>query len=145
MNYLISTITELNQLREKKIAIELIPEQIEALEIRFGAIRAARTDGDPVSGGTNRREEMLLENISKRDDLRDDLEATKREVDALERALQVLTEKERTILQRFYINREKNAAERLAGELGYERAHIYRMKDEALIKLTRALHGQVKL
>ena len=145
MNYLKRTIIELNELPAKRAALVNIPEKIQILEMRFGAIRAAKTDGDPVSGGTNNREEMLLSNIADRDELQKDLEATRREVALMEGALNMLQRNERLVLTRFYINQERQAADRLADELGYERANIYKIKDKALVNLARILYGQVKL
>ena len=141
-DWLIPRLRELNGEREALIAI---PERIQTLELSFGAIQAARTDGDPVSGGTNRREDALLANIAERDRLRQNLEVTRREVEQLERALNMLGEDERLIIDRFYIDRPRDHVERLCEELHLEKSQVYEMKNRALISLARALYGQVNL
>ena len=124
-DWLIPRLRELNGEREALIAI---PERIQTLKLSFGAIRAARTDGDPVSGGTNRREDALLANIAERDRLRQNLEVTRR-----------------LIIDRFYIDRPRDHVERLCEELHLEKSQVYELKNRALISLARALYGQVNL
>ena len=141
-DWLIPRLRELNGEREALIAI---PERIQTLKLSFGAIRAARTDGDPVSGGTYRREDALLANIAERDRLRQNLEVTRREVEQLERALKKLSEDERLIIDRFYIDRPRDHVERLCEELHLEKSQVYELKNRALISLARALYGQVNL
>ena len=138
------TIKDLNELPEKRAALVNIPEKIKILEMRFGSIKAAKTDGDPVTGGTFNREDMLIQNIEARAELKKNLEITRKEVALLEKALDSLRPNERRVLTRFYIYQEKRAAERLSAELGYEPAQIYRIKKAALESLARRLYGQVK-
>lgn len=146
MNYKDRLIPELKALQDKREALVNIPEKIRILEIRYGALRAAQTDAQPVSGSSiSRRENDLLCNIAERDALKMDLEVTQREVDLMEEALHKLSEVEQRVLDYAYINRRKNYIERLCEELGYERTQIYRIKDAALIKLARKLYGKVEL
>lgn len=146
MNYKDRLIPELKALQDKREALVNIPEKIRILEIRYGALRAAQTDAQPVSGSSiSRRENDLLCNIAERDALKMDLEVTQREVDLMEEALHKLSEVEQRVLDYAYINRRKNYIERLCEELGYERTQIYRIQDAALIKLARKLYGKVEL
>lgn len=66
------------------------------------------------------------------------------EVGMVERALRQLNRPEYCILEKMLFRPEKHAAERLMDELGYEKASIYRMKEEALTKFTRSLFGFVE-
>lgn len=145
MNYKDRLIPELKTLQDKREALINIPEQIKILEMRYGALRAARTDAQPVSGDISRRENDLLCNIAERDTLKADLTATQREVDLMDGALSKLSEVEQRVIDYAYINRRKNYIEQLCEELGYERTQVYRIKDAALIKLARKLYGKVEL
>lgn len=138
----------INRLRDhsaRLVALETIPEQIEALELQYGAIRSATTDSEPVSGGTNRREDMLVDNILKRETLRSNLEVARREIEVTNKALAALSDDERRILELFYINRQNGYIDRLCGELCVERSRVYTLKDEALRKFCLAVCGTVDL
>lgn len=138
----------INRLRDhsaRVVSLDTIPAQIETLELQYGAIRSATTDSEPVSGGTNRREDMLVTNILKRQTLENDLEIAKREIEITNKALGVLTSDERRILELFYINRQSGYIDRLCDELCVERSRVYTMKDEALRKFCLAICGTVDL
>lgn len=138
----------INRLRDhnaRVVALDTIPEQIEALELQYSSIRSATTDSEPVSGGTNRREDMLVDNILKREMLRSNLEIAEREANITEKALSALTADERRILELFYINRTHDYIDRLCDELCVERSRVYTMKDEALRKFCLAICGTVDL
>lgn len=145
MNHKKKTIERLRNLNAERAALVNLPEKIRSLEDRYVAIRAARTDGDPVSGGTSNREDALIDNIAERQDLQADLEYTRVEVEIMERNLAALSANENLVLTRFYINDEKHAVDRLISDLGYEQAQIYRIKDAALERLARRLYGHVQI
>ena len=116
------------------------------LEDKFTAIRSATTDSTPVQGGNeNRREQMLIHNIATREELQKNLEITKNEVEITEKGLAALTETERRILTRFYINRTKGYVERLCDELYISKTELYRQKEDALKRFTTVCYGIVEL
>lgn len=133
---------ELRTLGKKRKAIEVLPQRIKALEYGYTAIRSASADGAPVSGGTNTRDDRLVKNISDRDFLQAELNEAKETVRAVENALLQLSSRERTILDRFYINRTNDYIERLKDELAVEQSQIYRDKDMALYNFTIAFFGR---
>lgn len=145
MNYKREVIERLRNLPAEQAAIINLQEQIANLESRFDSLRAAKTDGDPVSGGTNHREDDLINNIAERDERRADLAWTVNEVRIMERNLAALSPNEQLALRRFFINDEKYAADRIAEETGYERAQVYRIRESGLEHLARRLYGQVKI
>ncbi len=145
MNYKQFIIPDLQSLNAWRAALTTIPERIRALEMAYGAIRSAMTDATPVAGGTTVRDEMLVSNIAERDKLKSNLEITRHNVKRLESALELLPRDERIILERFYVNREKNHVERLMEELHYEKTQIYQLKERGLIDLARILLGVVEL
>lgn len=118
-----------------------IPRELERLKIAAASIRGARTDGDPVRGGGNRREEMLMDNMVRRQELQWKLEQARRWVTCTDQALGTLTPDEKLVLSRMYIYPEKGSLERLCGELGIEQSSVYRKRDKALYRFTLALYG----
>lgn len=146
LNWCIYSIQRLRDYEDRKIAVDNLTEQINSLEDKFTAIRAATTDSTPVQGGNeNRREQMLIHNISTREELKNNLDIIKREIEITEKGLAVLTETERLILTRFYINRSKGYVERLCDELFISKTELYRQKDEALKRFTMVCYGIVEL
>lgn len=145
MRYTDWLIPRLRELENQRKALENIPERIKLLEMKATAIRASAKAEEPVSGGTTRGEDRLLENIAERDELAQNLKITRREVQELEKALAALSPEEQRVLEMFYINRRQNYLEQLCAELCCEKSQIYRVKERALVKLARILYGQVKL
>lgn len=125
----------------RKEALRSIPEEIRMYEEAFGSIRSAATDSTPVSGGGSTREDMMLSNIVRREELKVALKQARRAVAIVDRGLAALTEEERTILDRFYIRPAKGNVERLCGELKLEQSSVYRRRDAALHHFTIALYG----
>lgn len=145
-NWCVFSIQRLRDYEERLTAVENLEEQIESLQDRFTAIRAAKTDGTPVQGGNeNKREEMLIANIAMREELKNNLDITKREISITEKGLEVLTAEEHKILLRFYICRTKGYIERLCEELYISKTELYRQKDIALKRFTMACYGIVEL
>lgn len=145
-NWCVFAIQRLRDYEERLTAVENLTEQLESLSDQFTAIRAATTDSTPVQGGNeNKREQMLISNISMRDELQKNLDMVKSEISITEKGLASLSKSEREILQRFYINRTKGYVQRLCDDLYISKAELYRQKDIALKKFTMACYGIVEL
>ena len=145
-NWCVHSIQRLRDYEDKQRAVINLTEQIKLLDEKFTAIRSATTDGTPVQGGTdNKREEMLINNISTREELKKNLEIIKHEIAITENGLNALTETELKILTRFYINRSKGYVERLCDELFISKTELYRQKEDALKRFTMVCYGIVEL
>lgn len=125
----------------RKEAIRSIPEEIRMYEEAFNGIRSASADSTPVAGGGSTREDMMLSNIVKREELKTALKQARRAVSIVDRGLATLTEEERLLLDRFYIHPAKGNVERICADLGVEKASAYRRRNEALQHFTIALYG----
>ena len=141
MNWKEEATEKLRKYDAMRLATQNIPEELKRLEQAAYAIRSARTDGTPVKGGTNRREDMLLNNLVCREELNSALTQAKLWVSTADRALGVLSPEEKLILHRLYIYPERNALPRLCQELAVEQSSIYRKRDQALRRFTTALYG----
>ena len=144
MNWKKIAIERLKDYAKRKQACETIPEQITALEMAFTSIRGATTDETAVKGGGNKREDILIENIVKREELGNNLDIVKREIEITEKALDTLTDEQRLILDRFYIHKAHGHVEWLCEELCVERSRVYALKDEALREFTLACYGAIE-
>jgi hypothetical protein len=145
MNWQKISIERLKSYENRQQALSNIPEQIETLEMSLTAIRAAKTDKEPIKEGGNKREDAIINNIVMREELSRNLEIAKREVEITENAMKQLTRDEQKILYRFYVNRMRGHVETLSEELCIERSRVYELKENALKKFTIACYGIVEL
>lgn len=141
MNWKSEAVEKLKQYEAKKRSLVNIPIEIARLESAMRSIRSATSDGTPVSGGGSGREDMMLSNIVQREELGRSLEQAQKWVALVDAGLEILTEEERKILDRFYIHPENGAAERVAGDLRIDIKTAYRRKDDALRRFTISLYG----
>lgn len=144
MNWKQEATEKLQRYTQMQQAAHNIPEELEMLEAAICAIRSARVDGAAGKGGGNKREDMLLNNIVKRQELTQTLTQTKQWLGTADRALRTLTPEERLVLQRMFILPEKGCVSRLCQELGIEQSSVYRKRDQALERFTRSLYGALE-
>lgn len=139
------SIERLRDYEARKQALESIPEQIKTLEMNLTSVRSATTDGIPIRGNGNRREEMLINNIAMREELQNNYDIAEREVKITEKGLDALTKEQRRILYKFYIARSHGHIDALCEELCVEKSRVYTLKDEALKKFAVACYGVVEI
>ena len=106
MDWYIFSIKRLREYEMRKQSLDNIKEQISILESQFTGLKAATADGTPTGDNENRREDMLIHNISKREELKNNYKLVFRDISITENGLKALTEEERRILFVFFI--EKN-------------------------------------
>lgn len=136
-------VSRLKAYQAKKLALENIPMEIRQQVLALSSIRSADPDSAPVRGNST-REDAMLNNMVYRSELEESYLRTRLWVDATDRALGVLNQEERILLERFFIYAEPKAADRLAGDLHMDVKTVYRRKDEALRKFTIALYGMAE-
>jgi len=134
-------IEKLRDYEAHKRALAAIPSELERLEAAYTGIRSARLDGMPKAHGGSTREDSMVNNITRRDELRRQLKESKLWVEVVDGALSVLDEEERLVLDLCYIHKVKGSIEDLCCRLNLEKSAVYRRRDEALRRFTRALYG----
>ena len=135
---------KLKQYEAKRESLKIIPKQITEIDSTMTSIRSTRTDGVPVKGGDNGRENLMLNCIVQKEELKSNLDRVQNWVEIVDAGLSVLGSDDRLVLDRFYIHPEKYAADRLAGDLGIDVKTVYARKDRALRKFTIALYGTIE-
>lgn len=141
MDWKREAIDKLRQYEAKRSALVDIPKDIAYLESAITRIRSSTSDGTPVKGGGSGREDMLLNNIVKREELKVAFKAAQEWVGRVENGLAVLNAEERLVLEKFFLFPAPGAADRLAGDLHLDVKTVYRRKDAAIKKFTMALYG----
>lgn len=121
-------------------ALENIPAEIRLLQDDAAALRSA--SAPKVGGrGSSTREDALINNIVRRQELEWNLKQVKQWLSLTDRGLQALEPEELLVLRRMYLTPERGAVDRLCEELGVEQASVYRKRDKALHRFTVALYG----
>ena len=141
MNWKREAIDKLKNYEAHRQALENIPREIKRLESAYTGLRSASTENAPVSGGVGTREDCVLSNIVLRDELKRRLKEARLWTAQVDKALAVLGEEEKLVLDRFYIHRAKGNAGELCERLNVEQATVYRKRDSALRRVTIALYG----
>jgi len=126
----------------QKASLITLSEEIANLESEAYSIKSATSDGTPVKGGGNGREDRLLSNIVQREEYKLLLDRAQTSVDGIERGLAVLNQEERHLLDVAYIARERGYLKRLMNELGLqETTSVYKPINKALLRFTVAMYG----
>ena len=133
---------ELEMYEARKLAVENIPDQLRQLESALSSIRNPGADSVCARTGGG-QDDRYLNNITSRELLKDNLKQASKAARRTEKALGVLSEEERLVLDRFYIHPEKKAADRLAGDLHVDVKTVYSRRNAALRKFTVAMFGKV--
>ena len=132
---------KLLQYEARRQSLESIPAEIRRLELDYTALRSTVPDAVPAHGAGSRREDAMLTNIVRREELARQLESARAWVALADGGLAALDEEDRLVLGRFYVHRHKGACERLCEELDREKAQVYRRRERALRRFTLALYG----
>lgn len=142
MDWKQEAIDKLRDYEAHKKALESIPLELERLGAAYTGIRAAKVDGTPRSGSSiSAREDSMLSNIVHRDELKRRLKEARLWVAQVDKALSVLDDKERLVLELCFIRKVKGAIDSLCERLNLEKSAAYRRRDLALRCFTLALYG----
>ena len=131
--------------RYRKRSLESLNAQLGETERRIKSPRSAplAEDGYIISDDTA-SDGRLAGLLDRRDKLRSNQKYVRTWLAGVERGLSVLDERERAVLDAFFIMRRENHVEYLCEQLHVERTTIYRIKDEALRKFTLARYGTLR-
>lgn len=142
MDYKQQAVEDLKRHGLRLQAVRNLQERIEVLQAKFEGAYGPRLDGVPMKGGGNAREERMVANIAKRDELQQALAQSRRMVALVQRGLRALPKDQRRVLEVFYLQPGHGKAEQLCEQLGVERATVYRLRDKALRNFTLVMYGK---
>lgn len=142
MNWKSEAIERLNCYKAMEQAVHNIPKELEILETDACTVRGARPDRVSGSCHMGPRDDILIGNIMKRQELKRTYENARLWVETTQGALSVLSPEEKLILESMYVSPERGVVNRLCSELGVEQSSVYRKRDNALYRFTMALYGE---
>ncbi len=142
MDYKIFAKQLLKKKRQLEAARSNLADEIYMMEEAKTAINSCVSGAVSAGGGgVNRFEDRLVKLICICDDLRLRKKNVELNLACIERGMEGLDETERELLEIFYIDGGRYAADTAMCRLHKERASVYRELDTALTKFTRALYG----
>lgn len=136
MNWISESISDLRLYGQRKRFLENVDSQLIWLENDFASLKGCATDSEAVDGGASRSEDHLLNNIVKRDKLKQSKRLAIEFVEQIEKSLDMLPKKQKDILMEFFIDRNKGHVERLMEKYHIEQSMVYKLKNEALRNFT---------
>lgn len=138
MNWKDETIEKLRRYPLMFHSAAAIPKELARLEEEARSLNAV-TPGGGGSRKVRAQENRLLDNLTKRQELEQQLDRVRSWVEATGDAIALLEPQEQKILRLLYM--EGADATAVSRELGVERSSLYRLRDMALRKLTLAMYG----
>ena len=144
MDWKNEAVNDLKNYNLRKRAIESLRDRIRLLEEQIKAVASPKV-GERVMGGAKKPDEGWLNNITERERLSQSLYIAESMVELTERGLSTLEERERRVLEGFYVTPETDHVFKLCTELFLEKSTLYRLKNEALRKFTLAQYGTVEI
>lgn len=108
MNWISESVSDLRLYGQRKKFLENVDNQLIWLENDFAALKGCATDSEAVDGGASRSEDHLLNNIVKRDKLRQNKELAEKFVQTIERTLYLLPRQQQEILTEFFMIEAKD-------------------------------------
>ena len=128
----------------RKKSLDFTKRELERINAEMTRIQSATKDGTPVSGGTNHREDRLVNLIM----AKVEVEAVRKETSSwlynMDKALSELDADERHILDVVYVSPVNNAIDQLSREFGFDKSTVHRKKERALRNLTLMFYGIVE-
>ena len=141
MNWISESVSDLRLYGQRKRFLENVDSQLIWLENDFAALKGFATDSEAVDGGASRSEDHLLNNIVKRDKLKQNKKLSKEFVEQMEKTLDMLPKQQKDILTEFFVDRSRGHIERLMDKMHIEKSRVYELKDEALHNFTILRYG----
>ncbi|HHW25389.1 MAG TPA: hypothetical protein PK778_01030 [Bacillota bacterium] len=126
-----------------KVRSRILEEKLIALENLITSARGVTCSTVPNRGGSSKYEDKLIDYITRKDFYKLKLAAYAEEIAGIERAIAELPEREKTTLKVFFL--DDNAEDRvgtLSEILGFERSHIYRIREKALNRLATIYYAR---
>lgn len=141
MNWKQEAIDHLRKYDAMVQAMDTIPSELSRLEHLAKGMGGIRTDLTKVKTSKSPDHDRLLNNFVKKQELERSYENARLWVRVTDKAMSVLSEEEKLILQRMYVRPEKGVVSDLCEKLGVEQSTVYRKRDNALSRFTLALYG----
>ena len=141
MNWKHEAVNKLRRYDAMQRATVNLPLEIKRLKAETEGVRSGLQVGFAGGKSSRSKEDALLDNLMKRQQLQWSLDQAQSWTGTVSRALGALEPEEQLILQQLYILPREGAVGQLMERLSVERSTLYRRRDKALKKFTLSLYG----
>ena len=141
MNWKHEAVNKLRRYDAMQRATVNLPLEIRRLKAETEGVRSGLQVGFAGGKSSRSKEDALLDNLMKRQQLQWSLDQAESWTGTVSRALGALEPEEQLILQQMYILPREGAVGQLMESLSVERSTLYRRRDKALKKFTLSLYG----
>lgn len=136
----------LEDLRNYRImlrSVENLAEKIALLDERMKQTRTVRITDMPPNHGIGERtvDDTWIDCIVEKENIALSLSLERKRIALIDRGLEALTDDERLVLTKFYIDRTPRYMDELCDALHVERTKIYNIREDALRKFTLMEYG----
>lgn len=125
----------------KRNALFNLEDRIKYLNSTMYDLESCFKDSEQVQSGGNRAESKFISRIVEKTELEKNLDKVKSDLEWIEKGLECLDPIEKKVIESFYLKEFKISKEKLAQEMGYNKQHLYKIKDKAIYKMTLHLYG----
>ena len=141
MNWKLEAKEKLQSYPTRRAAIYSLQGEIRRLEYQAEGLSSPTIRGESVLSSHTSADDRLVNNLVRRKELEERLRDTERWLSVMDGALSALTEQERLVLRRMYMEPGRGNLDKLCEELELEKSMVYRRRDGALERFTSALYG----
>ena len=139
MNWKLEAKEKLQSYPTRRASVTSLKNELQRLEWEAEGLKSP-TLGESVRT-THDRDDRIVTNLVQRKELEQRLRETELWLGTVDGALSALTEQERLVLRRMYMEPGRGNLDRLCEELELEKSMVYRRRDGALERFTSALYG----
>lgn len=132
---------QLEHYNETRASIKAMPEEIRALEIQASSLRSSMSDAPRVAGGKKSKVDALMDSIVYREELQHNLDLAMIRIKRIDAALSMLPQEDKQLLEILFVNKSKGCIDRACELMFCDAATVYRRKDRALLRFTKAMYG----
>ena len=141
MNWKLEAKEKLQSYPTRRASIQSLKNELRRLEFEAEGLKSPNLRAESVRQSHSQRDDRLVDNLVQRKELERRLRETELWLGTVDGALSALTEQERLVLRRMYMEPGRGNLDRLCEELELEKSMVYRRRDGALERFTSALYG----
>ena len=141
MNWKLEAKEKLQSYPTRRASIQSLKNELRRLEFEAEGLKSPTLRAESVRQSHSARDDRIVDNLVQRKELEQRLRETELWLGTVDGALSALTEQERLVLRRMYMEPGRGNLDRLCEELELEKSMVYRRRDGALERFTSALYG----
>ena len=141
MNWKLEAKEKLQSYPTRRASVTSLKNELRRLEYEAEGLKSPTLRAESVRQSHSAWDDRIVDNLVHRKELEQRLRETELWLGTVDGALSALTEQERLVLRRMYMEPGRGNLDRLCEELELEKSMVYRRRDGALERFTSALYG----